>query len=122
MSALINVTELAEIGIYALTVLVGIATGVASAAPAGSQYGRARELATVCVTIVVVAAAVVLFGDAPWMGPVFACAIGFTATLAAAVLQRNRPSLRGESYWRRVMLLMLHRRRLADVDAASDEA
>lgn len=112
---------LPEIAVYGLTAAVAIAVGVSMTAPATGPTRWLGCVSVALITLVVVVAAFALAGHAPWMGAVYALVAGVTVLLVAAAVQRDRPALLAEPYWRRVVLIALHGRRLASVDTQPTE-
>ncbi len=113
-------TELPELVVYALTALLGVAAGMAFAAPAG-RYRVFSTLSGALTTVSVVAVAVVVGSHAVWMGPLYAVTAAFTALLVSAALQADHPGLFAEPYWRRVVLIVFHQRRLAAMQRELDD-
>ncbi len=105
---------------YALTALVGVAAGMAFAAPAG-RYRIFGTLSGVLTTVPVVVVAAAIGSHAVWTGPLYAVMAALTALLVSAALQVDHPGLLAETYWRRVVLIAFHQRRLASVQREANE-
>lgn len=113
-------TDFPELLVYALTALLGVAAGMAFATPAG-RYRVFGTLSGALTTVSVVVVAVAVGSHAVWMGPLFALTAAVTALLVSAVLQADHPGLLAEPYWRRVILIAFHQRRLAAVQREVNE-
>ena len=85
----------------ALAVSAGIAMGIQTKALRWAAFSAA-----ILITGVVVIAGFTIGAAAPWIGPLFAIIAPFTSVLIAATSRRDEPAFRGESYWRRVVLVL----------------
>jgi len=106
------VADLPEPVVCALTPLLGLAAGIAFAAPAGKRR-IFSTLSGALTTVSVVAVAIAVGSHAVWMGPLYAVTAGLTALLVSATLQVDHPGLFAKPYWRPVVLIAFHQRRLA---------
>ncbi|MFS0895000.1 hypothetical protein [Microbacterium sp. 179-I 3D3 NHS] len=85
----------------ALAVSAGIAMGVQTKALRWAGFSAA-----ILITGVVVITGFTIGAAAPWMGPIFAVIAALTSVLIAAASRRDEPGFQGESYWRRVVLVL----------------
>lgn len=113
-------TDLPELAVYVLTALVGVAAGIAFAAPAGA-YRVLGSVSGLLTTVAVVVVAFSVADQAPWIGPVYALVSVLTTLLVSASVQGGEPGLLGEPYGRRIVLLAFHRRRLASLRASASD-
>lgn len=95
--------------------MLGASAGVSFGA-AARRFDRWLLTASGVVTVIVfVIVAVVAGASYPGMGPAFALALAITSVSVAAYSERDHPALRGEPYWRRVVLVTFHQRALRPV-------
>lgn len=97
--------DLNETLVYVLTGALAVSAGIAMAIPT-KAFRWAGFSAAILITAVVVITGFTIGAAAPWIGPIFAIIAALTSVLIAAASRRDEPGFRGESYWRRVVLVL----------------
>lgn len=105
-----------EVLAYILTAALAISAGLTLGAARSSRHKAASLVAGLLVVASVVIASIAAGTHAPWMGPIFAIVAVLTTLLTAAAASGGDPALRGESFGRRVALVLSKRHQRLVVD------
>lgn len=104
-----------EFGTYVMSVLVGVGIGLVS---------EARSRRVWVGSMFVVAAYVIQVSlsqpSAMWAAPLLVLALGITALAVVVGRYSNSPLLAGEPYWRKVLLVFAHGRKVRDAARRED--
>lgn len=97
-----------EAGVYLASLVFGIGLGLLIKAES-----RRAWVGFVLVFVVFLALIWPYLTRAVWAGPLFVVALGVTALLSAAAEHGSSPLAVGEPYWRKVLLLFIHGRKVS---------